>query len=536
MKNLIFILLFLFLSSQLFSQTIKTSKDFEVEIGKAYPVVDAPIKEYFYHKDEILSIKIGGEITIQKFNANSLDQQSRKEVAIKKNLPKGFEHEEFIQVGNKVFEFYNVWDKPNQTEQIFVQEISFGKMDLENSRLISKISGKVQSAMGKDKIDIYDSFDQSKFLMTYRRHPEVKSDKVNKDVIGMTVFNGDMKVIWEKEITMPYTEAMMDNLGYTIDSKGNAYLLARVRTGDEESHLELLKYNNSNKPEITVIKADGKNFPHGITLKEGKNGIIYCAGFYGEGRSANGVYVSIINASGKITNEQFHDIPLEIINQNISERKQEKNEKKESKGKEIGIYELGLDDIVVNEDGSFVLIGEVFYIRRHTTTTKSGTRTTYIYNYLEMFMTKITAEGKISWMKKLPKSQRYMTSSMGGGFGFSGFTTSFKRSGPDLSYKYMSTGKDYYLLYLDNVKNLNLPLNKYPDTHTSGQGGFLTAYKINDSSGDVSKLSLFDLRDVKGIPVYQFTTSRIIQPSDKEIILELYIKKKQDILLRINLK
>jgi len=91
-------------------------------------------------------------------------------------------------------------------------------------------------------------------------------------------------------------------------------------------------------------------------------------------------------------------------------------------------------------------------------------------------------------------------------------------------------------LYLDNINNLNLPLNEHPATYKSGQGGFLTAYKINDASGDVSKLSLFDLKDVKGIPVFQFTTSRIIQPSDKEIILELYKKQKQDILLRINLK
>jgi len=47
---------------------------------------------------------------------------------------------------------------------------------------------------------------------------------------------------------------------------------------------------------------------------------------------------------------------------------------------------------------------------------------------------------------------------------------------------------------------------------------------------------LFDLKDVKGIPVYQFTIGRIMQPNDKEIILELYKKQKQDILLRINLR
>jgi hypothetical protein len=537
MKHLSLIFL-LVLPSIFFAQTITTSKDFAVETGKPYPVVDAKIKEYFYHNDQILGIKVGGEITLQIFDANGLTEKSKKQIPIKKNLPRGFVHEEFVQQGGKVYQFYNVWDKPNKTEQIFVHEINFSNPELEKSRNLKRIKGKVIHQGGSNKIDIAKSFDDSKFLLTYRRYPKSKSDKVNKDRIGMIVFDENMKMVWEKEITMPYTEAKMDNLGYTVDSQGNAYLLARVKTGTKP-FLELLKYNNSDTPERTKIEADGKNFPHGITLKEGKNGIIYCAGFYGEGRSANGVYVSVINKSGAIENEQFHDIPLDIINQNKSDRAQKKNKKKEGKGKEIGIYELGLDDIIVNADGSFILLGEVYYMTRTTTRSSNGsTRTTYHYHFNEMFMTKLTAEGEISWMKKMVKNQEYSTSG-GGGFGFGGGFTSFgfgAKIGPDLGYKHMTTGTDHYLLYLDNVKNLNLPLNKYPARHSSGKGGFLTAYKINDASGDVSKLSLFDLRDVKGIPVFQFNTSRIVQSSEKELIVELYKKKKQDILIRINTK
>ncbi len=538
MKHLSLILL-LVLPTLLISQTVKTAKDFDLEVSKPFPVVDAKVKDYFIHDDEILAIKVSGNITLQKFDANSLDQKSRKEVSIKKNMPRGFVHEAFIQNGDKVFQFFNVWDKPNKTEQIFVHEISFGSMSIGSKKLVSKIKGKVKSAMGSNKINLYQSFDYSKYLMVYHRHPKVKSDKVNKDRIGMTVLDENMKVIWEKEITMPYTEAIMDNLGYTIDSKGNAYVLARVRSSSDKtkSHLELLKYNDSNTPKITEVKANGKHFPHGITLVEGKGGIIYCAGFYGEGRSANGIYVSVINKDGAIENEQFHDIPLEIINQNVSERKQGKNAKKEKKGKEIGIHELDLDHIIVNDDGSFLLVGEVYYVTRSTTrTSNGGTRTTYHHHYKEMFMSKLTAAGKVDWMKKLTKSQTYSTSG-GGGFGFGGFSSaSFNRAGPDLSYKYMSTDTDHYLLYLDNIKNLNLPVNKYPATHSSGKGGFLTAYKIGDADGAVSKLSLFDLKDVKGIQVYQFNTGRIMQPSNDEIILELYKKKKQDIMIRINIK
>ena len=540
MKHLSLVLL-LVIPSIFSAQTIKTAKDFAVETGKPYPVIDAKVKEYFYHDGQILGVKVGGKITMQIFDANSLTEKSKKEIPIKKNLPRGFVHEEFVQQGGKVYQFYNVWDKPNKTEQIFVHEINFSNPELEKSRNLKRIKGKVIHQGGTNKIDIAKSFDDSKFLLTYKRYPKVKSDKVNKDRIGMIVFDENMKMVWEKEVTMPYTEAKMDNLGYTVDSQGNAYLLARVRTG-AEPHLELLKYNNSDTPEKTSIKADGKFFPHGITLKEGKDGVIHCAGFYGAGRSATGVYVSVINKSGKIENEQFHDIPLDIINQNKSERAQKKNKKKESKGKEIGIYELGLDDIIVNDDGSFILLGEVYYMTRHTTRSSNGsTRTTYVYHFDEMFMTKLNPGGDVAWMKKMTKNQEYSTSGGGGfgAFGGGGISTIWgarTKQGPDLGYKHMTTGSDHYLLYLDNIKNLNLPLNKYPAKHSSGRGGFLTAYKINDASGDVSKLSLFDLRDVKGTAVYQFNTSRIVQSSEKELIVELYKKKKQDILIRINTK
>ncbi len=101
MKHLSLIVL-LVLPTFLISQEVKTAKDFEIEIGPAYPVVDAKVKEYFYHQDEILSIKVGGVITIQKFNANALEQKGRKEIPIKKNLPRGFVHETFVQSGDKI--------------------------------------------------------------------------------------------------------------------------------------------------------------------------------------------------------------------------------------------------------------------------------------------------------------------------------------------------------------------------------------------------------------------------------------------------
>ncbi len=149
---------------------IKTSEDFTVDIGRPYPVIDAYAKDYFFHEGKILAIKNDGNITYQLMNANSLDFLSVVELSKKKELPRGFVHEEFVQQGARIFEFYNVWDKPNKTEQIYVQEINFKNPKPTNSRLLFKINGKLASQMGRNKVDIYESFNEGNYLLIYRKN------------------------------------------------------------------------------------------------------------------------------------------------------------------------------------------------------------------------------------------------------------------------------------------------------------------------------------------------------------------------------
>ncbi|PCJ83273.1 MAG: hypothetical protein COA57_11575, partial [Flavobacteriales bacterium] len=396
-----------------------------------------------------------------------------------------------------------------------------------------------------NKIDFYESFDKSKVLIMYRRVPDQKRDKKNHDKIGLMVYDNNLEPIWNREVKMPYTEAEMDNLGYTVDSKGNVYILALVKT-NEEPYLELLKYSpDIDNPIKIKVGGEGKSFSHGIQLQEGKNGQIYCAGFYGRKKHSDGVYVSVLDTRGNVKNEKFHEIPIEIINQYIKEGKQEKNEKKEEKGKEVGVYELGLDQILIDGNGGLTLIGEVFYTKTRTSYGSGGVggmggaKTSIEYFYKEMFLTKISPEGELEWMKKLIKNQYKRE---GGTFGMSPVFARIRANyfskiqiSKDLSYKYLRTETDHYLLFLDNIKNLNLPENKKPAKHLSGAGGYLTAYKVNDETGAVSKASLFDTRNVNGMPVYQFEINRISKTKDDEIIVEFYKKKKQDIFLRVNI-
>lgn len=83
-------------------------------------------------------------------------------------------------------------------------------------------------------------------MISYRLAPEEKNDKNSFDKIGFYVYDDKMNKLWNNEFTMPYSEQIMDNIDFSLDSKGNAYMLAKVY--DSEKEMKRIK-----KPEPQVI-------------------------------------------------------------------------------------------------------------------------------------------------------------------------------------------------------------------------------------------------------------------------------------------
>lgn len=333
---------------------------------------------------------------------------------------------------------------------------------------------------------------------------------------------------------MPYTERRMDVLDYSIDKQANAYILAKVyhddsnddkkRRRDKEAnyHIELFRIpagtNTINKTEIEVKD----KFVNGLSIFEGPEDYMVCAGFYNNGKnakSADGMMMFKVKKDGDIYAKSFNEIPLEIINQNLSAKQRRKNEKKEKEKEEEGegegaeIRAFTMDKVVIENDGSIVLLGEQYY----TVTHYSQKHTYTSYHYEDILITKIDPSGKMSWIKKLPKKQAG-TSGQGG-----------------MSYKHFFVNDNHYVLYLDNVKNYNLPADKKPAVHSDGKGGYFTSYKINDTTGEAKSGSVFDMRNVDDMTMYQFSVGRIIEISKDEFAIEFYKKKKEDVMMKVKM-
>jgi len=519
-----------------FAHTQGLSKSFTYTLGKPYEVIDAAEKYYYHVGNYIIAAKIDGDVLdLQKFDIKTLSLVKKIEVD---DFPKGYGWETITVFNNKFLVFYNSYDKDKNCEQLFYKELDLEKMTLSSEKLLCSVKGKVYGTLyGKafsiktrDKFEMKYSYDTSQVLIQYRR--KVEKDNEAHDSVGFFVFDRNLKQLWTKESKLPYTQKKMEITDYSIDSEGNIYMLAAVSNegtdikkclyGKAGYHFELLRLTNDSK-EITkaTISIENKSI-RDVSLFESPKNYMICAGFYNKNNNVknqsniDGVFTFKAGKDGAIYDDHTYEIPLEILNQYASQKTQNKNEKKEEKGK-AEFEDLTMKNVVLQSDGSILLIGEQVYSVTTTSTSSTGgmsSHTSYYYN--DMLVTKINTDGSLAWMKKLPKRQ----------MGLKG------RGG--LSFKYIYCNNNHYLLFLDNIKNQNLTINDVPAFHVDEAGGFLTAYEITDSNGEIKKHSIFDTKEVKGTPVYQFSTGRILRISSNEFIVEVYKKGKEDVLIKIN--
>ena len=521
------------------------SSDYAYKASEPYSTFYAREKLYFAKGNEVLALKIDEtEVLIQKFNSDKPAFIKAKKY--EKYFPKNYSFETALEMDGKYYFFYFSWDKSREVEQLFALEIDFATGEFTGEhRLVLEIDGKVTGRRDysngnfftdENRFAFFQSHDRKSVLIKYRKQPEVKSDKKSFDIIGVFAFDSQLKKISGNEVIMPYTERRMNNMDFQLDNKGNLYLLARVFHDDSNDfkkkrkdtianyHIELLIIKaGSSKVDISRFENKDK-FINKLWLFDTEKDFLVAGGFYSNGvkndfDDCDGIVTFKVKEDGMIYDKAFHEIPLEILNAYEDSRTQKKNEKEEREKDNAKFSDLDLHDIVVNGDGSIILVGEEHFINSYRNFGQElGGKSSYRYFYCDILVTKINPDGTLGWMKKIPKKQV-------GANGLGG-----------MSYAYFNAGLYHYFVYLDNVKNIDLPLDKRPNVHEDGLGGCLTAVKISDTDGTLTKRSILNSLDVEGFRIYQFSTDRIVKTSESSFVLEVYKKKKEDIMIKVDLK
>ena len=530
MKNLIKTILLMVFPFVVIAQS-PVPKDFDIEISRPYKVIDSYSRQYFNIGDNIFAFKHTKDgYVIQKFSTSTLKLVSTKNIT---GLPDKIVVESIREIDDKLFFFYSLWDKKNEKEQLFYQEVNLATGNLDGKeKLLISVDGKVTGTIagtGKlygvqivDKFKFYNSNDDSLLLIRYRKKPSKRNDAKSNDVIGFNVFTSNLTKVWTKEVRMPYTEKKMDNIDYHIDHKANVYLLSMIYNGSASS-MELVKGKPNYRIEVIKISPDsdevkrfqtslGSKMINSISLYQGYENDLIMGGYYTisnkDIHDARGIFYLRMDENGIVKDKSTFEFPLAVLNQNESNKTIRKNDKKS--GEKAEFSNLRMMKIIVEDDGSVVLVGEQAYV---VTTTGKTTSVTHYFN--DIIVAKIDSDGELAWLKKLPKKQR-------------GRNTGKK----DMSFRHFGYNGKHYFLYMDNAKNLNLDLKEEPVAHAAGLGGYLTQYELDSRTGELSKTHILNAREVKKMVIYQFAPERITNISDGVYVIEVYKKNKQDILIK----
>ncbi|MBL7882613.1 MAG: hypothetical protein JNL69_00980, partial [Bacteroidia bacterium] len=391
------------------------------------------------------------------------------------------------------------------------------------SKLFQSSRGVIGGSYG---YGISTSIDRTKFLYKYTLHNKERKDELNKIEYGFHVFDENLNQIWGGEYEMPYTEIKMRTIDYQLSNDGKLYFLIKVidvAGKDEISHFEMLVYEKGNKkPQIIELKLE--EYVHKSTsLYEDKKSNIVISGFYSKkgNPSIDGAYLlklEVSNGQFSKVGGGYYEIPSDIIKSYMSDRQKEKLNKKEEKNagnekKDLGINNLGIEDIYFLDDGSTIIVSEIYYVITRTHYNGKTTTTTYDTYAEDLFVFKINPQGNLSWIKKIPKRQH-----------------SADASGEGLSIASRVKDGHLHIFYIDHIDNFNLPENEGPKMHQNKRGGYIAAIEFTES-GMARKINLG--------PADQFETNfyiRKFRAGKKDNLIAVERKRKKNMLFSIDMK
>ncbi len=527
---------FCFCNSALAQKPVLSS-DFSLEISQRYKEIKAESTYNFGFNQHVLLIKKGKDhLTLQRFKLDGL----KKTNEVSQIIEDTGTFVGMLQMEDYVLVFYR------NSNKLSVKKISIISKVIQPTKIIVNSKSHVADNFGFEstfgfasegrihKFAVKKSFDGSKFLVQYLLQPGLLADKNSKDIVVVSVYDANLQQLWNQQLTLPYPSLKTQKIDFAIDALGNHYMLIKVLKefpkNDldavkelQEYHVEVLKTTINTGTVQNHKIAVGTNAVEEMVLHPDAEDAMAVLGFYKKDKDAVkaiGVFTAALGEDGSPVQVKTAPIPTELAAKLDADRQTRIDNGDQDKDDLYDLENLKINKVLPNKDGSFVVLAEQRYVNERYMTTATGIRPMYTYLYRDVIAFKTTSDGSVSWFKKLPKHQ----------IGIKG-----KRS---LSYTYMRGTGHYYLLFLDDFKNLRLSLDGFANKFFEGKGGYLyvMAYKINEESGATEKIAVINTKDIKGLKLNRFFMDKIIRLSDADLIIEGFDNKKKNFLMKLSVK
>ncbi|MDQ8011746.1 MAG: hypothetical protein REI96_04815 [Flavobacterium nitrogenifigens] len=477
----------------------------------------------FSNGKEILSCNFYDDvIMVKKIDSEKLTLI--KENRFEKFFAKNYFLVKCIKLNNRYFVFYSSWDGDAKKEQVFSAEIDFDKCEFVGTpKLLLQVDGKV-SGNNSDffYFNLTESSNEKSIAVNYIKAPE---NKKSSQIVGVKVFDENLNQTSASEVVLPYNENKVDCSSFRLDNNGDFYWVAKVFHDDSRKdkknkkdlvanfHYEICGIKFEGKTINTIKIEDNNNVVNELSLFVTPKNLLVCGGTYSNGSSdvmdTNGYVGFKISPEGKIYDKVFSEFTLDVLKKYRSEKEQKNIDKTQTKGESNGLYKVFLKDVYICENGDFVFIGEQKY-------TFEPTNSRNIDFYMDLIVSKVKTNGSLVWLNKIPKKEVDVKSSW-----------------------YVNSNNNYYFIFVDDMHNINLPLDKNPDAAFGGHDEYMSVVKISDSDGSVNGGEIFNNMDFKNYDIKKYMLKRNypFKISENEIVFEINQTNNSsgDVIVKVNL-
>ncbi len=366
---------------------------------------------------------------IQKFN-NDLELETSSEIEIKA-YDRKVTLEDIIYFQDQLVLFSSYRDSKTKMNTLYMSTIDKKTLKTkDNAKIVATIdySGKSKFNAGTYTLSL--SRKENKLLVTY----QLPYKRKEQEKFGLAVIDENLTVKWDKQVTLPYPETKFYLEQVKVDDEGNVYTIGRLsgqtlddkdflkprakRGGDFEYRIITFKDDGDIEDEFPVVLKG--QFITDIQIAVNDDFDIICTGFYSDNGTSTikgSYFLKLDGAKGEVVSENQTEISEAFIKDGMSEKQEKKFDKKKAKGKDQEIREYKIDEIILKDDGSALMVAEQWYVRVVTRTSPGAngtttTTTTYYYHFNSLLVINFDKDGNEIWTEKIKKNQ--MTVNDGG--------------------------------------------------------------------------------------------------------------------------
>lgn len=450
MKNYLKLILLLYFGVPLFNVS---AQEVEVEWGPIQKEIrNTSIDKIISNDDQgfyLLRTKLGfsgSKYFFERLNTDNVVEFS-KEFFVKNSAKKQCAFENVFRIKGGFVVFMSYYDSKADKNILYAQTYSEEGESTSEPEEVDQIISKKRTNSGDFSTIISDNGSK---ILVYHQEPYQKN---KNEKFNYKVYDNQLKLLWEKDMELPYKDKQVTIFDYTIDNDGYVYALEKVETQVKSSGLftknkklyafKIITYDfKADKTDEIPLSLGGAKFITDLTFGvDNSKGKIIVTGFFANKENsgiAGTVFIRIDKKTFKVEYENasaFDKKFLTKVYQNkVSERKAKKQESIST------AYDL--DHVIIKEDGGVIIVGEEYYVVERTSSSGSMggisvTVTTYYYHYDNIIAINLAPDGTIKHANVIHKKQL----SVNDGGAFSSFIMTYHND-------------NLYIWYNDNPKNI----------------------------------------------------------------------------------